>query len=115
MENKRKLIRLEVEDFLQIRPLNETARVLRGKSWNFTLMGICFSSELEWKKGQVLLIEYFIPQELDSVKLKVVVIWSEFIDAKNGHFCGGEIIDVEEGKQDQFSSYYYQKLKEKSY
>ena len=119
MENKRRLIRLDVKDFLEIRPLNEVGVCAKGalpdigKSTNFSLMGVCFSSEMEWQKGQVLLINYFIPEELDSVQLKIVVVWSEFIDSKNGYFCGGEVIDVEENKQKKFANYYFKQLKDK--
>ena len=60
MANERRLIRLEVGDFLEIRPLNENGKVLKSKTKDFTLMGTCFVSEVEWKKGQVLLIDYFI-------------------------------------------------------
>jgi hypothetical protein len=110
---KRKLIRLEVDDFLEIVPLNESANSISARSRNFSLMGICFSSPLEWRKGQVLLIDYFLPQELDTVKLKLVVIWSEYIGEKDGYFCGGQIIDVEKDKEEKFAHYYFQKLKEK--
>lgn len=113
MDNQRKLIRLEVKDFLEIRPLDEVASVARGKAENFTLMGICFMSQLEWKKGQVLLIDYFMPSELDSVKLKISVVWCELVDLEKGYFCGGEIMTVEEEKEDKFAGYYFQKLKER--
>jgi hypothetical protein len=113
MENKRVLLRLDVEDFLQIRPLNEQVRYVKGKSKDFTLMGICFSSAIKWNRGQLLLIEYFIPQEMDSVKLKLVVVWSELIDKEQGYFCGGEIVEVEDGKQRKFAAYYFEKLKER--
>jgi hypothetical protein len=115
MENRRKLIRLEVSDFLDIRPLNEVGRCIKGESKNFTLMGICFSSEVEWHKGQVLLIDYFIPQNNDSVKLKIVVVWSEFIDSSKGYFCGGEIAEIEKEKEVIFANYYFQKLKGNSF
>ncbi len=113
MANERRLIRLEVGDFLEIRPLNENGKVLKSKTKDFTLMGTCFVSEVEWKKGQVLLIDYFIPEVLDSIVLKMVVIWSEFIDIDKGYFCGGEILEVEEAKQQEFANYYFKKLKEK--
>ena len=111
--NRRRLVRVEVKDFLQIRPENEVAKTVKGLSKDFTLMGICFSSEIEWQKGQVLTIDYFIPQELDSVKLKVVVVWAEFIGPQDGYFCGCEIIDVEEEKQATFAHYYFQRLQER--
>ncbi len=113
MENRRRFLRFETEDFLEIRPLNEVARYTKGKSFNLSLMGICFFSEIEWEVGQVLLIDYFIPQELDSVKLKVVVVWSEFIDSNKGYITGAQIIDIEEDKENKFVNYYFQKLKEK--
>ncbi len=113
MENRRQLLRLEVGDFLEVRPLNEVGRVHKAKVKNFSLMGACFTSEIEWKKGQVLYIDYFIPEELDSVRLKMVVVWSEFIDSENGYFCGGRIIDIEESKQEKFAAYYCKKIKER--
>lgn len=113
MENRRQLIRLEVGDFLEVRPLNEVGKVHKAKVKDFTLMGACFTSEAEWKKGQVLYIDYFIPEELDSVRLKMVVVWSEYIDAEAGYFCGGRIIEIEEDKQEKFANYYYKKLQER--
>jgi hypothetical protein len=113
MDNRRRLIRLNVGDFLELRPLHEVARVHTARTRDFTLMGICFSCEMEWEKGQVLVIDYFIPDELDSVKLKIVVIWSEFIDSQKGYFCGGEIIEVEEAKQEKFANYYFRRLQER--
>ncbi|UCC94569.1 MAG: PilZ domain-containing protein [Candidatus Omnitrophota bacterium] len=113
MNNRRRLIRLDVGDFLEIRPLKEIAKHTKAETKNFSLMGICFSSETEWQKGQVIFIDYFIPEELDSVKLKVAVVWSEFIDTTQGYFCGTEIIEIEEGKGDKFASYYFQKLRER--
>lgn len=113
MDNRRVLLRLDVEDFLQIKPLNESTRATKGKSKDFSLMGICFSSAVQWQRGQLLLIEYFLPQEMDSVKLKVIVVWSELIDKEQGYFCGGEIVEIEDGKQEKFSVYYFEKLKER--
>ncbi|MDP2922555.1 MAG: hypothetical protein Q8O30_02385 [Candidatus Omnitrophota bacterium] len=110
MNNKRGLLRLKVSDFLEIRSLNEVAKIYRAKAQDVTPMGICFSSELEWKRGQVLLIDYFIPDEFDSVKLKVAVVWSEFISTEQGYFCGGEIVEIEKEKQEKFHSYYSQRL-----
>lgn len=113
MDNKRRLIRIEAGDFLQIQPINEAAGKHKGKSKDFSLMGVCFTSEIEWTSGQVLLIDYFIPDEMDSVRLKSVVVWSEFIDSENGYFCGGEIIEIEAEKQEKFANYYLKKLKER--
>ena len=113
MSNRRRLIRLNVGDFLELRPLHEAGRVHAAKTRDLTLMGICFSGEMEWNRGQVLVIDYFIPDELDSVKLKIVVVWSEFIDPENGYFCGGEIIEVEEAKQEKFANYYFKRLQER--
>lgn len=111
---KRRLIRLEIGDFLEIRPLNEAARKVKGLTKNLSLMGICFSSDVQWKKGQVLMIDYFISEELDSIKLKIMVVWSELIDKDQGYFCGGQILNVEDKKQEKFANYYFQKLKERS-
>ena len=114
MNNRRRFLRFEVGDFLEVQALNETARVnAKGHSVNLSLMGICFSSEEEWKTGQVLLIDYFIPSDLDSVKMKVVVVWSERIDDKVGFLTGAQIIDVEEDKENQIVNYYFKKLKER--
>lgn len=115
MSDSRRLIRLKICDFLEIRPLNEVARCFKAKTHDFTPMGICFSCEVEWKKGSVLLIDYFMPEEFDSVKLKVAVVWSEFIDNDQGYFCGGEITEIEQGKQEKFSGYYSKRLKDTSY
>ena len=113
MDNKRRLVRLDAGDFLEIRVLDESGRIAQGKTKNFTLMGICFSCEMEWQNGQVLLIDYFIPDELDSVRLKMVVAWSEFISPEAGYFCGGEIVEIEREKQEKFANYYLKKLQER--
>lgn len=107
-------MRLETTDFLKILPLNEVGKVIKGAVKDFTPEGVCFTSEMEWQKGQVLLIDYFISDEGDSVQLKIVVIWSELIDSKSGYFCGGRIIHMEDDKAEKFSSYYLRKLKERS-
>ena len=111
MENRRQLIRLNVGDFLEVRAVEEVGKRSRAKTKDLTLMGICFTCEVEWQKGQVLVIDYFIPEELDSVEIKIVVVWSEFVDPENGYFCGGEIIDVEESKRDKFCAYYQKVVK----
>lgn len=114
MANNRRLVRLKVSDFLEVRPLNEVARCFKAKACDLTPMGICFNCEMEWKRGHVLFIDYFIPEEFESIKLKVAIVWSEFIDNEKGYFCGGEIMEVEEGKQEKFSNYYTKRLKETS-
>lgn len=113
MEQRRRLIRLDAADFIEVRTLNEVGKVYQAHAKNFTLMGICFSCELEWQKGQVLLIDYFLPEALDSVRLKMVVSWSEFIGPEDGYFCGGEIIEIEQEKQEQFANYYLKKLQQR--
>ncbi len=113
MDNRRRFLRFDVRDFLEIRPLNEPAKVSGAHTVNLSLMGICFFSQVEWKVGQVLYIDYFIPDELDSVKIKAVVVWSEFIDHDRGYLNGVELIDVEPDKEDKFIRYYFQQLKKK--
>jgi hypothetical protein len=115
MENRRRFLRLEVNDFLEMSPVGEVAKTFKGQTKNFSPLGICFSSEIEWRRGQVILIDYFIPEEFDSVKLKVVAVWSEFIDPENGYFCGAEIIEIEQKKQEKFTAYYFKKIKETSH
>ncbi|MFH1772075.1 MAG: PilZ domain-containing protein [Candidatus Omnitrophota bacterium] len=115
MENQRRLIRLETRDFLEIKPVNEVAKRLKAEIKDFSLMGICFNSEVEWQRGQVLIIDYFLSDDLDSVRVKVVVAWSEFIDHAKGYFCGAEVIGVDQDKQDKFAAYYYKKLRERFY
>ena len=111
MKEQRKLIRLNVADFLEIRA-GDSQKIVRSTSINITSMGICFSSQTEWLKGQDLIIYYFIPDELDSVQLTVKVCWSEFINPKQGYFCGGEIINIEDDKQEKFIAYYTQRLED---
>ncbi|MCM8819734.1 MAG: PilZ domain-containing protein [Candidatus Omnitrophica bacterium] len=112
MQNRRKLIRVETGDFLEIRPLGEVGKKISTYSKNITPMGICFTSEIEWRKGTVLFIDYFLPEEFDSVKLKATVVWSEFINNKQGYFCGAQIIQIEKEKEEKFLKYYQQKLGE---
>ena len=74
MENRRRLLRLNVGDFVEVRALDEVGKVYKGKAKDISLMGICFSSDTEWKNGQVLLIDYFIPEELDSIQDRKSVV-----------------------------------------
>lgn len=113
MENRRRFLRFEVNDFLEIRPLNEVAKYSKGKAFNIGLMGICFFTQMVWEKGQVLVIDYFVPEELGSVKIKIMVVWSEFVDDQQGYLTGAQIIDIEEEKENQFVNYYFKKLKDK--
>jgi len=101
-----------VGDFVEVRALDEVGKVYKGKAKDISLMGVCFSSDQEWKNGQVLLIDYFIPEELDSIQLKLVVVWSEFVGPEQGYFCGGELLEVEPAKESLFSAYYFKKLQE---
>jgi len=112
MKEQRKLIRLDVSDFLEIRAA-DSAKIARSTAVNITTMGICFSSQTEWQKGQILTIYYFIPDELDSVQLTVKVCWNEFVNPKQGYFCGGEIVSVEDDKQEKFVAYYAQRLEDR--
>ena len=110
MDNRRKLLRLSAGDFLQVRSINEVAKVYAAKTKDFTSMGICFSSKMQWRSGEVLLIDYFIFQELEPVRLKLAVIWSELIGSEEGYFCGGEIIEIEKSKESLFTNYYLKRL-----
>lgn len=112
MKNNRSLLRLDVKDFLEIRPLKEVSRKVKGFTQNISFMGICFFTPLEWKKGQVLVIDYFISGEAESVELKVVVSWSEFVSSQNGYFCGGQLMNMSGKGQEAFVRYYFTKLKE---
>jgi len=113
MSNRRKFLRFETRDFLEIKPLNEVAKYTKASSFNISLMGICFSSEVKWEVGQVILIDYFVPDEMESVKIKTVISWSEYIDEKTGFLAGAQIINIEEEKENLFINYYFQKLKKK--
>lgn len=112
MKEQRKLIRLDVSDFLEIRA-TDSPKICRTTAVNITSMGICFSSQTEWQKGQTLVIYYFIPDELDSVQLNVRICWTEFINPKQGYFCGGEILSIEEDKQEKFIAYYAARLEDR--
>lgn len=113
MDNKRRLVRLEATDFLQVKPLNEVGKFYKGEVKDFSFMGICFCSSVEWKNGQVLSINYFLPDSEEPVQIKMVVIWSEFISSGQGYFCGGRIIEVDPKNQTEFAHYYYKKLQER--
>ena len=113
MQNRRKFLRLEVDDFLEVNPLNKISGPVKGKVFNLTLMGICFSSEIEWEKGQVLHIEYLMTESGESVRMEISVVWSEQIGDKEGILTGAEIIDIEPEKELKFVNFYFTKLKEK--
>lgn len=113
MENRRRFVRFETEDILEIKPLPEIAKKVKAVSQNFSIIGICFFSEYNWEKGQVLLIEYFIPEELEPVKIKAMVVWTEFIDEKKGFLIGVEILDIEEKNAEKFVNHYFKKVREK--
>lgn len=112
-KNRRRFIRVEADDLLEVRPLiKETEAGLRAKASNVSAMGLCFFSQLEWRKGQVMLIDYFIPDMNKSVKLKAVAVWSEFVDNRQGYLCGCEILDMEQ-ERDEFLDYYFKILRRK--
>ena len=113
MENKRRFVRFETEDILEIKPLPEIAKKIKAVSQNFSIIGICFFSDYKWKKGQVLLIEYFIPEELEPVKMKASVVWAEFVDERKGFLVGVEILDIEEKNAERFVNHYFKKVREK--
>jgi len=113
MENRRKFLRFETEDILEVRPLPEVAKKFRSLTKDFTPIGICFYSDFKWERGQVLFIEYFIPEELEPVKIKANVVWSEFISDRKGFMVGVGILDMEDKNSDKFVHYYFKKVKEK--
>ncbi|MFH1768274.1 MAG: PilZ domain-containing protein [Candidatus Omnitrophota bacterium] len=113
MDNKRRFLRFEVDDFLRMEAVNEVMRFSDGRCFNLSLMGMCFFSQVEWQVQQGLIIDYFIPDSLDTVKLKVVVVWSELIGEQEGYLTGAEIVAMEEDKETQFINYYFHKLKER--
>ncbi len=98
---------------MQIKPLDEVGRVYEVEAKDFTFMGVCFSSPVEWKKGKVLEIDYFLSEDNESVRMKMVVVWSEFISSQQGYFCGGQIIEIEQKGQARFAHYYYKKLRDR--
>ena len=112
-DNKRRFVRFEVEDILELRPLPEVAKKFRATSKNLSLIGICFFSDFKWERGQVLLIEYFLPEDLEPVKVKTSVVWSEFINDEKGFLVGVEILDVEQKNADKFINYYFKKIRER--
>ena len=113
MENRRRFVRFEVEDILEVKPLGEVAKKFRSLSRDISLIGICFFSDFRWDKGQVLLIEYFIPQALEQVKIKTSVVWSEFINDAKGFLVGVEILDIEQKNAGKFIDYYFRKVRER--
>ncbi len=112
MDNKRRFVRFETEDILEIRPLPEVSRKFKAKLKDFSLIGMCFFSDFRWDRGQVLMIEYFLPEENESVKIKAGVVWSELIDDKKGFLVGIEILDIEDKNSAKFTNYYFRKVKE---
>ncbi|MFC1514454.1 PilZ domain-containing protein [Candidatus Omnitrophota bacterium] len=112
-ENKRKFVRFNVEDILEIRALTEVAKKFRSVSRDFSLIGMCFFSDFKWDVGQVLIIEYFLPEDLEAVKIKTNVVWSEFIDDKKGFLVGVEILDIDAKNADKFTQYYFRKVRER--
>lgn len=115
MGNKRRFVRFETEEILEIKPLSEVAKKHKAVSKDLSLIGICFFSEYKWETGQVLEIDYFLPNELEPVKIKAGVVWSELISDKQGFLVGVEILDIENQHESKFISYYFKKVKEKFY
>ena len=111
--NKRRFVRFNVEDILEIRAVTEVAKKFRSVSRDFSLIGMCFFSDFKWDPGQVLIIEYFMPEELEAVKIKANVVWSEFIDDRKGFLVGVEILDIDNKNADKFTQYYFRKVKER--
>jgi len=112
-ENNRKFVRFEVEDILELKPLPEVAKKFRATVRNLSLIGICFFSDFKWEKGQVLLMEYFLPEDLEPVKIKSSVVWSEFVSDDKGFLVGVEILDIEQKNADKFINYYFKKVRER--
>jgi hypothetical protein len=113
MENKRKFLRFDVEDILEIHPLGEVAKKFRSLARDFSLIGVCFFSDFRWDRGQVLMMDYFIPDCMESVKIKTCVVWSEFVSDSKGFLVGVEILDIEDKASQKFMEYYFKKVREK--
>mgnify|MGYP007109722286 CR=1 FL=1 len=107
-------VKIELRNILDIRALSEVARYTkRSDGFDFSTFRVCFCSAIGWKTGQVILMDYFIPANLECVKLKIGVVLSEFVDEKNGYFIGGRIIEVEEGKEGKLLATIFKDIKNK--
>ncbi len=112
-ENRRKFVRFEVEDILEIRPVSEVAKKFKVRSKDLSLIGICFYSDFKWEKGQVLIVDYFLPDDYEPVKVKCNVVWSEFINDQQGFLVGVEILDIGRENSDKFINYYFEKVRKR--
>ena len=113
IDNRRKFVRFDVEDILEVRPVSEVAKKFKVKSKDLSLIGICFYSDFKWERGQVLVIDYFLPDDYEPVKVKCNVVWSEFVDDHQGFLVGVEILDIDRDSSEKFTNYYFKKVRER--
>ncbi len=110
MENRRRFLRFDTSDFLEIEPLGEPAKI-SAEARNINPLGICFFSPQEFRRGQSLKIYYFIPDQMQPSVLRCSVVWCEYISDEKGFLVGVEISDVEVNPEG-FMRYYFRKIGE---
>lgn len=101
MQKQTAIVRVNATDFLEVRPLKGFVK----KEKNLYPIYLCFNSVFEWRKGHVLCIDYFLSDELDSVCIALIVLWSELIST-NKYFIGGQVAEIEEKKKSKFVTHY---------
>lgn len=109
--NFRKFIRVESSDIIEIKPSDGISAYKKAVVKDFSMMGICFYSPVQWQYGQLLNLRYEVPGFSGKVELKIKIGWSELVDDSRGYLVGGEISYIEPKGVDCFLRYYYNQVK----
>jgi hypothetical protein len=112
-KRERKFIRIDTSDLVEVRPINGLGPKT-AITRDFSMMGVCFYSPIQWEHGQPLLMRYSVPGSLDDVMMNVRIVWSELIDENHGFLIGAQIGEIDTEGLDAFLRYYYKKVKDLS-
>lgn len=67
-----------------------------GYSKNISVEGICFISRTKLNKGDILMLDVFVPKSEKSIPMKGQVCWCHMISGKSTYATGVKILSVNE-------------------
>lgn len=74
------------------------SEVYRGVGHNISVEGLGFSSQKKLKKGDVLIMDVYVPASKDPIQMEGRVLWCELDPKKDAnpqqYFCGVKILKV---------------------
>ena len=113
---RRKYIRFETQTSLNVQLHSKgyiSPEKISGLTKNFSVEGVCFVSEKEFKLGDILTLQVQLPNQPDTLTLEGEVRWSQAIfedEYEKKYETGVKLFTVEKSDESKFVSYVNYKL-----